>query len=186
MTPRQLCACRLRISIASCCTEQRVAVLPDAGAASAHSRELERAAILHGAAAAGLPRLLRSEKVDERDAAVHVARREGQRRKAERLPLGLAPAAELAREGTQELRGSLHVQLLEVEDLRSHIYLILEYCGGGDLRSCIRKQPRPAVGHPRLDEAVSQHFMRDLASGLQFLWQNNYIHRDLKPGKNGL
>ena len=86
------------------------------------------------------------------------------------------------------------------------IYLILEYCGGGDLSRLIRK-------HGPLTEARAQGLMRQLgtciplaaavahlpltcclltsphiarlcghtASGLYFLWSNNLIHRDLKP-----
>ena len=54
------------------------------------------------------------------------------------------------------------------------IYIILEYCGGGDLSRLIRKQGP-------LSESRSQSLMRQLAAGLHFLWSNNLIHRDLKP-----
>ncbi|KAJ0974464.1 hypothetical protein J5N97_016429 [Dioscorea zingiberensis] len=54
------------------------------------------------------------------------------------------------------------------------IYLVLEYCDGGDLAAYIQR-------HGRVSEAVARHFLRHLASGLQVLQANNLIHRDLKP-----
>ncbi|XP_078174503.1 protein kinase superfamily protein isoform X4 [Carex rostrata] len=54
------------------------------------------------------------------------------------------------------------------------IYLILEYCPGGDLSAYIHR-------HGRVPEATAKHFMRQLASGLQVLRDNNVVHRDLKP-----
>ena len=56
----------------------------------------------------------------------------------------------------------------------NHIYLLLEYCGGGDLHKFIKKSGS-------LSEATSRHFMAQLAAGLNFLWSKNVIHRDLKP-----
>ena len=56
----------------------------------------------------------------------------------------------------------------------ARIYLILEFCGGGDLQKFIRSRQR-------LSEATAQHFMRDLALGLEFIWSKHLIHRDLKP-----
>jgi serine/threonine-protein kinase ULK2 len=55
-----------------------------------------------------------------------------------------------------------------------HIYLMLEYCEGGDLQKHIK-------AHGRLTEAAAQVFMTHLAAGLKFLWDRNLIHRDLKP-----
>ncbi|KAJ3700671.1 hypothetical protein LUZ61_004376 [Rhynchospora tenuis] len=54
------------------------------------------------------------------------------------------------------------------------IFLILEYCPGGDLSSYIHR-------HGRVPEPTAKHFMRQLASGLQVLRDNNVVHRDLKP-----
>lgn len=66
------------------------------------------------------------------------------------------------------------IKLLEIVQSSDRIFLIMEYCAGGDLSAYIRQ-------HGRVDEALARHFMRHLAAGLQILWTNNLIHRDLKP-----
>ena len=43
----------------------------------------------------------------------------------------------------------------------------------------IRKYPNPAAGG--LNEVVARHFLKQLASALQFLRAKNFIHRDVKP-----
>jgi len=57
-----------------------------------------------------------------------------------------------------------------------HFYLILEYCGGGDLQRLIRTRKSG-----RLTERLTRRLMRDLSSGLKFLWGQELIHRDIKP-----
>jgi serine/threonine-protein kinase ULK/ATG1 len=57
---------------------------------------------------------------------------------------------------------------------KNNIYLVLEYCGGGDLQIFIRK-------HKRLEESVARGFLIQLARGLHFLHSKNVIHRDIKP-----
>ncbi|CAN1353303.1 Serine/threonine-protein kinase ATG1a, partial [Linum perenne] len=63
------------------------------------------------------------------------------------------------------------------------IYLILEYCDGGDLAQYIHR-------HGKVSELVARHFMKQLGSlfysayiwsGLQVLQEKHLIHRDLKP-----
>ncbi|CAM9697179.1 unnamed protein product [Scytosiphon promiscuus] len=66
------------------------------------------------------------------------------------------------------------VELYDIKKTERHIYLVLEYCAGGDLRALIRKEGK-------LTEASARHFMRHLGSGLHFLWSKNLVHRDLKP-----
>ncbi|CAH8589843.1 unnamed protein product [Heterobilharzia americana] len=56
----------------------------------------------------------------------------------------------------------------------SYVYIIMEYCGGGDL-SRFLKQKR------RLDELLVQHFLQQLALALQYLKSKNIVHMDLKP-----
>jgi len=57
-----------------------------------------------------------------------------------------------------------------------YIYLILEYCAGGDLQGLIRSRKAG-----RLTEPLTRRLMRGLTSGLTFLASHNLIHRDIKP-----
>lgn len=64
----------------------------------------------------------------------------------------------------------------EAHKTEKHFFLILEYCGGGDVQGLIRSR-KPG----RLTERLTRRLMRDLASGLRFLWSQELIHRDIKP-----
>ncbi|VDD86222.1 unnamed protein product [Enterobius vermicularis] len=66
------------------------------------------------------------------------------------------------------------VRLYDFQWDRNNIYLIMEFCGGGDLGSFIRK-------HGSLPEAVTRKFFRQLACGLQYMRAMNVAHMDLKP-----
>ncbi|ESW07327.1 hypothetical protein PHAVU_010G120500 [Phaseolus vulgaris] len=66
------------------------------------------------------------------------------------------------------------VRLFETIQTNDRIYLVLEYCAGGDLGAYIHR-------HGKVSETVARHFMRQLAAGLQVLQEKNLIHRDLKP-----
>ncbi|KAF8801247.1 Pkinase-domain-containing protein [Phlegmacium glaucopus] len=89
-------------------------------------------------------------------------------------------------------------KLIDIVRAEKHIYLIMEYCAGGDLTNYIKKRGRvegleyvPSVGaalqyypHPRtggLDEIAVRSFLRQLARALKFLRHRNLIHRDIKP-----
>lgn len=68
------------------------------------------------------------------------------------------------------------VCLHDVQKTERHFYLILEYCGGGDVQRLIRTR---RLG--RLSEGLTRRLMRDLSAGLKFLWGQELIHRDIKP-----
>jgi serine/threonine-protein kinase ULK/ATG1 len=68
------------------------------------------------------------------------------------------------------------VCLHDVQKTERHFYLILEYCGGGDLQRLIRTRKTK-----RLSEGLTRRLMRDLSAGLKFLWRQELIHRDIKP-----
>ncbi|XP_008244197.1 PREDICTED: serine/threonine-protein kinase ATG1a isoform X2 [Prunus mume] len=66
------------------------------------------------------------------------------------------------------------IRLFEAIQTQDKIYLVLEYCDGGDLAAYIHR-------HGKVSENVAKHFMRQLAAGLQVLQEKHLIHRDLKP-----
>ncbi|CAJ1950575.1 unnamed protein product [Sphenostylis stenocarpa] len=66
------------------------------------------------------------------------------------------------------------IRLIETIETDDRIYLVLEYCAGGDLATYIQR-------HDKVSETVARHFMRQLAAGLLVLQEKNLIHRDLKP-----
>ncbi|XP_051126686.1 serine/threonine-protein kinase ATG1t [Andrographis paniculata] len=54
------------------------------------------------------------------------------------------------------------------------IFLVMEFCAGGNLASYIRR-------HGRLQEIIAKRFMQQLGAGLKVMKQNHMVHRDLKP-----
>ncbi|KAG5922517.1 Serine/threonine-protein kinase [Claviceps africana] len=77
----------------------------------------------------------------------------------------------------------------------SHINLVMEYCELGDLSLFIKKRDKlsthpatqdmarkyPSAPNSGLHEVVIRHFLKQLASALEFLRRKNYVHRDVKP-----
>ncbi|VFQ89370.1 unnamed protein product [Cuscuta campestris] len=71
-----------------------------------------------------------------------------------------------------------HPNIIHLHDMiqdSGKVYIVLEYCRGGDLSMYIQQR------NGRIPEATAKHFMQQLASGLKVLRENNLIHRDLKP-----
>ncbi|CAN4116024.1 unnamed protein product [Withania somnifera] len=71
-----------------------------------------------------------------------------------------------------------HPNIIRLHDMIEEvgkIYIVLEYCRGGDLSMYIQQR------QGRIPEETAKHFMQQLASGLKILRDNNLIHRDLKP-----
>lgn len=66
------------------------------------------------------------------------------------------------------------VQMIDFIWDSKNIYIILEYCDGGDLSTFIKKRSK-------LSEKVCRKFMQQLALALQFLRSHNVSHLDLKP-----
>ncbi|XP_066198460.1 serine/threonine-protein kinase ULK3 isoform X1 [Saccopteryx leptura] len=75
------------------------------------------------------------------------------------------------------LKGIRHPNIVQLKDFQwdsDNIYLVMEFCAGGDL-SCFIHTRRI------LTEKVARVFMQQLASALQFLHERNISHLDLKP-----
>ncbi|KZF24778.1 Serine/threonine-protein kinase atg1 [Xylona heveae TC161] len=96
------------------------------------------------------------------------------------------------------LKGLHHphiVALIDCQESSAHIHLVMEFCQLGDLSyfikkrdklsghaataEMIKKYPNPPGGG--LNEVVVRHFLKQLASALEFLRARNFIHRDVKP-----
>ncbi|GFO34225.1 serine/threonine-protein kinase ulk3 [Plakobranchus ocellatus] len=75
------------------------------------------------------------------------------------------------------LKNLKHVHIVALKDFQwdtNYIYLIMEYCSGGDLSRFIRSKRA-------LPEHVVKRFLQQIASAMKFLWDNNVAHMDLKP-----
>lgn len=59
-------------------------------------------------------------------------------------------------------------------ETRNHLWIIFEYCAGGDLLQLIEQDKK-------LPETTIQKFGRDLTQGLYYLHFNGIIYCDLKP-----
>jgi len=74
----------------------------------------------------------------------------------------------------QTLRHPNIVQLLDNQDSSDFIFLIMEYCNGGDLNSYISQ-------HAPMSESDIAIFLRQLVEALNYLSLKSILHRDLKP-----
>lgn len=87
------------------------------------------------------------------------------------------------------------VALHDCVESATHINLIMEYCELGDLSIFIKKREKlitnpathdiarkyPNAPNSGLNEVVTRHFLKQLASALKFLREGNFVHRDVKP-----
>lgn len=56
-----------------------------------------------------------------------------------------------------------------------HVYLVMEFCSGGDLAGFLKKRGGS------VPESTARYFMKHIATGIAYLQSQNLIHRDLKP-----
>ncbi|XP_015165768.1 serine/threonine-protein kinase ATG1t isoform X4 [Solanum tuberosum] len=67
------------------------------------------------------------------------------------------------------------IRLFDVFQAENSIFLVLEFCAGGDLAAYIRD-------HGRVQECVARKFMKQIVgAGLEVLSMHHILHRDLKP-----
>ncbi|RTE70014.1 hypothetical protein BHE90_015591 [Fusarium euwallaceae] len=67
------------------------------------------------------------------------------------------------------------VNLLDSFETESHLYLVLEFCGQGDLYEAIRK------GHGPLETEHVRQFMLELIDAVEYIHSKGVYHRDIKP-----
>ncbi|KAJ3127456.1 Serine/threonine-protein kinase [Nowakowskiella sp. JEL0407] len=82
------------------------------------------------------------------------------------------------------------VGLYDIVKTDKHIHLLMEYCSMGDLSAFIKKKGKiPGVTNPEiyaghwggLSDVIVRHFLKQIASAVEFLRAKSLIHRDLKP-----
>ena len=66
------------------------------------------------------------------------------------------------------------MELYDIIDTSSYIYLIMEYASGGELFDYI-------VNRSRLTEREASNFYNQIVAGIDFLHSKGIAHRDLKP-----
>ena len=60
----------------------------------------------------------------------------------------------------------------------NYIYLVFEYCNGGDLEMCLKEQLR--IHKEAFSQEVVQHIMRQVIAGFVYLHSAQILHRDIK------
>ncbi|KAF4553896.1 Serine/threonine-protein kinase atg1-like protein [Elsinoe fawcettii] len=86
------------------------------------------------------------------------------------------------------------VALFSCTETPSHIYLVMEYCQLSDLAQFMKKREQLTLlpetadifkKYPNsqygLNEVLVRHFVKQIASALEYLRVRNLIHRDIKP-----
>ena len=79
------------------------------------------------------------------------------------------------------LKGINHpniVRLIELKKTKTHVYIVTEYCNGGDLTSCLRKYVNKHF--KPFPEEIVQYLMKQIVNAINFLHTHKVIHRDLK------
>ena len=70
------------------------------------------------------------------------------------------------------------VRLIDLKKTKSHCYIIMDFCNGGNLSGCLKKYM--ATYRRPFSEEIVQHIMKQVVNGINFLHSNKIIHRDLK------
>jgi len=67
------------------------------------------------------------------------------------------------------------IKVLDVIERKTVTYIVMEYCGGGDLRKYAKSQPKG-----RLTPSQALPFFRQILCGLSYCHQHLVIHRDVR------
>lgn len=95
----------------------------------------------------------------------------------------------------QTVRHPHIVALFSTLETPMYFYMVMEYCQLSDLSQFLKKRTHLASLHETADifkrypnppaggfhEVLSRHFIKQIASALEYLRNNNLIHRDVKP-----
>lgn len=78
----------------------------------------------------------------------------------------------------KELNHPNIVKFYDMLTSHSHYYVIMEYCNGGSLTSCLKKYKN--LYHKPFTQEIVQYLMRQIIDGLMFIHSRKIIHRDIK------
>ena len=88
------------------------------------------------------------------------------------------------RKESEMLRALKHpniVKFVEYKESSTHIFIVLEYCNGGDLLKYLEKRTKN-FGTWQLDPKTLTSVVKNIVKVLEFLHGQKMIHRDIKPG----
>ncbi|KAL5995292.1 hypothetical protein ACLOJK_025350 [Asimina triloba] len=93
----------------------------------------------------------------------------------------------LLQEDLDEVEGEVKARVVAAYETSAHLWLVLEYCVGGDLMTLLRQvedtgfTEKYIQADARLPEESVHDLARDLVKALQFLHSKGIIYCDLKP-----
>lgn len=74
----------------------------------------------------------------------------------------------------KELKHENIVRLLDYQEIGGYVYLVMEYCNGGDLAEYLQSKRT-------LSEDTIRVFLQQIAQAMRVLYSKGILHRDLKP-----
>ena len=78
----------------------------------------------------------------------------------------------------KKLKHNKIVRLIDLKQTPSHYYIVMEYCNGGSLLSCLKKYM--SKYKKPFSEEIVQFLMRQIVKGLKYIHEHGIIHRDIK------